>query len=144
NPLVFGPLVMGAHVDLIAAALATAALLAIQRSPWVAGLFVGAAASTKVTYAVVALGIVWAWRATVVRHPAWATGPPVGRVRQLVGPLRTGAAREQVRALVGGALLVIVPCYVVAGPHVLKQLGAAGGSFSFATPAAPIWHGLRH
>lgn len=144
NPLVFGPLVLGAHVDLIAAALAVAALLMVHRSPLVAGLFVGAAASTKVTYAVVALGIVWAWRAAVLRHPAWRPDAARSRLDRLLGPWRTAGTREKVRDLVGGALLVIVPCYVVAGPHVFKQLGAAGGSFSFATPAAPIWHGLRH
>lgn len=144
NPLVFGPLVMGAHVDLIAAALAVGALLMVPRSPLVSGMFVGAAASTKVTYAVVALGIVWAWRAAVVRHPAWRESATTGRLRRLIGPWRTAGARERVRDLVLGALLVAVPCYVVAGPHVFKQLGAAGGSFSFATPAAPLWIGLRH
>ncbi|WP_018157397.1 polyprenol phosphomannose-dependent alpha 1,6 mannosyltransferase MptB [Demetria terragena] len=144
NPLVFGPLVLGAHVDLIAAALAVAALVALPRSPLVAGMFVGAAASTKVTYAVVALGIVWAWRAAVLRHPAWRVDSARGRLRQLVDPWRTSGTRERVRDLVIGALAVVVPCYLVAGPHVLKQLGAAGGSFSFATPAAPLWIALRH
>lgn len=144
NPLVFGALVMGAHVDMIAGAFAVAALLALRRSPVLTGLFVGAAASTKITYGVVALGILWAWRAAVQRHPAWRPPTGAGPLRRLVAPLRTAGARQQVVRLVLGALAVVVPCYVVAGPHVLRQLGAAGGSFSYATPAAPIWRGLRH
>ncbi|MDF8266032.1 putative hexosyltransferase [Luteipulveratus flavus] len=149
NPLVFGVLVLGAHVDVIAGLFACAALLLARRDPFVAGLFVGAAFSTKVTYGVVAAGILWAWRAAVLRRPAWDGFAPArglaGRWRWLSRPLvaETGARREVVRLLLG-ALVIVVPCYVVGGPHVLKQLGAAGGSFSYATPAAPLWRGLRH
>ncbi|KNX38997.1 polyprenol phosphomannose-dependent alpha 1,6 mannosyltransferase MptB [Luteipulveratus halotolerans] len=149
NPVLFGVLVLGAHVDVIAGVFACAALLLARREPFYAGLCVGAAISTKVTYGVVALGIVWAWRAAVLRHPTWvgrdAPRTLGERLRWLVRPISSAVgARRSVLRLIGGALLVIAPCYVVAGPNVLHQLGAAGGSFSYATPAAPLWRGLRH
>ncbi|WP_157063570.1 polyprenol phosphomannose-dependent alpha 1,6 mannosyltransferase MptB [Luteipulveratus mongoliensis] len=151
NPVVFGVLVLGAHVDVLAGMFACAALLAARRDPFIAGLCVGACASTKVTYGVVALGLLWAWRGAVLRHPAWSgrpSAPPPtwqSRVRGLWAPLMAATgARNHVFRMILGALLIVVPCYVVAGPHVLRQLGAAGGSFSYATPAAPIWQGLRH
>ena len=56
NPLVFGVGVLGAHVDLVAAALAVAALVLAARSPLAAGAFAGLAVSCKVTYGVVAGG----------------------------------------------------------------------------------------
>lgn len=152
NPVVFGVLVLGAHVDVIAAFFVCAALLAAHRSPLIAGLCVGAATSTKVTYAIVAIGLIWAWRGAVLRRraeqgalPPADGGSLADRLRRVWRPIASSAtAKRQVRELIIGALIVIVPCYVVAGPHVLRQLGAAGGSFSFATPAAPLWRGLRH
>lgn len=145
NPLVFGVLVLGAHIDLIAACFVVAALVVMRRHPLPAGMLVGAAAGTKVTYGVVALGMIWAWRAAVVSHPGWAARArslgPIGRLWQ---PLRTPEAWYQVRMLAVGALLVLVPSYLVAGPRAFTQLGAAGGSFSYATPASPLWRGLRH
>ncbi|YAL83465.1 hypothetical protein ACMYYO_01280 [Dermacoccaceae bacterium W4C1] len=142
NPLVFGALVLGAHIDVIAGALAVAALVALRHSPLAAGILVGAAASTKLTYAVVALGIIWAWRTCAVHQPDWRA--PTGRIARLVAPLSTPLSRSRLTQLGLGALLVIVPCYAVAGPHAFRQLGAAGGSFSYATPAAPLWRALRH
>src|SRR5450631_3909199 len=62
NPVVFGVAVLGAHVDLIATALALAALYLAARRPWVAGLLLGATVSTKITYGIVALAILWSWR----------------------------------------------------------------------------------
>lgn len=145
NPIVFGTLVLGAHVDVIAGAFAVGALVAMRRQPLAAGLLVGAAASTKLTYGVVALGLLWGWRGAVLRHPSWRWPDGASRWQRLTAPLLTPPAnRERVRALVLGTLAVMVPCYVVAGPHVLRQLGSAGGSFSYATPAAPLWQGLRH
>ena len=85
----------------------------------------------------------------MARTAQWAGRPAprtvADRLRWLVRPITSavGARRSTIR-LIAGALLVIVPCYVVAGPNVLHQLGAAGGSFSYATPAAPLWRGLRH
>lgn len=145
NPIVFGPLVLGAHVDLIAGLFAVAALWTLRRSALLTGLLVGAAASTKITYGVVALGIIWAWRGAVLRHPAWRSHGGRPGWRRLTAPLlHTHDGREQLRWFAVGLALVIVPCYLVAGPHVFRQLGAAGGSFSYATPAALLWQGLRH
>lgn len=122
NPVLFGVLVLGAHVDAIAGVLAVAAIVSMRRSALAAGMLVGAAAGTKLTYAVVALGIVWAWR-------QWGT-------RAELGP--------RVRNLVLGALAVLVPCYLVAGPHAFTQLGRAGGSFSYASPWSLVIRALRH
>ncbi|MFC6715922.1 hypothetical protein, partial [Branchiibius cervicis] len=104
---------------LIAGFFVVAAILAARRSPWLAGAFVGAAFSTKVTYGVVGLALAWAW---------WQVD------RRKIGARGTWILPGRLWSLLGGALLVIVPCYVVAGPHVLHQLGAAGGSFSYASP----------
>lgn len=144
NPIVFGVLVLGAHIDLIAAFFVVAALVVMREHPLPAGMLVGAAAGTKLTYAVVALGMIWAWRTAVVSHPGWASrARELGPLARLWRPLRTPEAWFQVRHLAAGALLVLVPSYLVAGPRSFTQLGAAGGSFSYATPAAPLWRGLR-
>lgn len=119
NPVVFGILVLGAHVDLIAGFFVVAALLAARRSPWLAGAFTGAAFSTKVTYGVVGVALAWAW---------WQVD------RRRIGARGTWVLPGRLWSLLAGALLVIVPCYAIAGPHVLHQLGAAGGSFSYASP----------
>lgn len=119
NPVVFGVLVLGAHVDLIAGLFVVAAILAARRSALAAGILVGAAFSTKVTYAVVGLALVIAW---------WQLD------RRRIGADGRWILPARLRSLVGGALLVVVPSYLIAGPHVLHQLGAAGGSFSYASP----------
>ena len=121
NPVVFGVLVLGAHVDAISGVFAIAAIVTMRRSALATGMLIGTAASTKLTYAVAALGIVWAWRR-------------FGESEQL-------AAR--VRNLVVGALVIMVPCFAVAGPHVFHQFGAAGGSFSYASPWSLVIRLLR-
>ncbi|GAB3586916.1 glycosyltransferase 87 family protein [Calidifontibacter terrae] len=121
NPLVFGVLLLGAHVDLLAAAFVIAALWAMRENPWATGIFVGAAFCTKVTYGIVLLAVLWAWR----QHP------PADFSRRL-------------RALAIGFALLVIPAYALAGPNVFHQLGAAGGSFSYASPWSPVIRGLRH
>lgn len=121
NPLVFATLVLGAHVDLLAGAFVLAALWAMHRNPLATGVFVGAAFATKVTYGVVLLAVLWAWRSVD---------------RSQFG--------ERAARLAAGFALVVVPAYVIAGPHVLRQLKAAGGSFSYASPWSPVIRGLRH
>jgi len=111
NPVVFGVGVLGAHVDLVASALALAAVVVASRSPLIAGVLVGLAVSSKVTYGAAGLAVLIAW---------WT-----GRRREL--PWR--ATR-----LVIGALVVVVPLHLWAGPHVYDQLGAARRSISLATP----------
>lgn len=121
NPLVFGVLLLGAHVDLLAAAFVIAALWAMRENPWATGIFIGAAFCTKVTYAVVLLAVLWAWR----QHPP-------------------ADLRRRLRALAIGFAVLVLPAYALAGPHVFHQLGAAGGSFSYAAPWSPVIRGLRH
>lgn len=115
NPLVFGVVVLGAHVDLLATALGLAAILLAQRRPWLAGLALGAATSTKITYGVLLLAILWSWR---------------GRPRR---DLRAGTA-----ALVVAAVAVALPLHLWAGPHVFDQLLRARRSVSLATPWRPV------
>lgn len=121
NPVVVGVLVCGAHVDVLSTCAVVGALLLAGRSPLLAGVAVGAAASTKITYGVVAVGLVWAWART--RPGEWA--PRLGRA-------------------VVGALVVIVPLYVWAGPHAFRQLRNASGTSSLATAWSLVVEALRH
>jgi hypothetical protein len=111
NPLVFGVGVLGAHLDVVAAALAVAALLAAARSPLAAGALTGLAVSTKVTFGVVGLAVLLAWlqhdRAHLVRRVA---------------------------VCAAAAVVVVVPLHLWAGPHAFDQLGRARRSVSLATP----------
>ncbi|MEO6143645.1 MAG: hypothetical protein ABIP19_06665, partial [Dermatophilaceae bacterium] len=115
NPLVFGVVVLGAHVDLIATALALGAVALAARRPWVAGVVLGAAVSTKITYGIVGLAILWSWRA-------------LGRnslVHHLIG-------------LVVSSLTVFVALHLWAGPHVFEQLLRGAKGVSLATAWRPV------
>lgn len=111
NPLVFGIGVLGAHVDLIAGALALAALVVAARSPLAAGLVGGLAVSTKVTCGIAGVALLLAW---------WAH--------------QRGTFARRAVLVVVGALVVAVPLHVWAGPHVFDQLDRARRSISLATP----------
>jgi hypothetical protein len=115
NPLVFGVAVLGAHVDLIATALALAALFLAARRPWIAGLVLGATVSTKITYGIVALAILWSWRSLVRKDLA-----------------------GNVIALAASSLAVFVPLHLWAGPHVFDQLRKASQGVSLATAWRPV------
>ena len=115
NPIVFGVAVLGAHVDIIATALALAAVYLAARRPWIAGLVLGATVSTKITYGVVALAIVWSWR-HLVRS-------------DLV---------HNLTALVVSSLVVFVSLHLWAGPHVFEQLRKASRGVSLATAWRPV------
>ena len=115
NPVVFGVAVLGAHVDLIATALALATIFLAARRPWIAGLVLGATVSTKITYGIVALAILWSWRALARRD--------------LIG---------QVTALAVSSLAVVVPLHLWAGPHVFDQLRKASKGVSLATAWRPV------
>jgi len=115
NPLVFGVAVLGAHVDLIATALALTAVFLAARQPWIAGLVLGSAVSTKITYGVVGLAILWSWR-TLARKPL---------VNNMI-------------ALVVSSLAVFVSLHLWAGPHVFEQLLKAGKGVSLATAMRPV------
>ncbi len=115
NPLVFGVLVLGAHVDLIATALALAAVLLAARRPWFAGLVLGATVSTKITYGIVGLAILWSWRS-----------------------LPRAVLVGKVTALAVSSLSVFAVLHLLAGPHVFEQLQKAGSGISLATAWRPV------
>ena len=115
NPIVFGVAVLGAHVDLIATALALAAVLLAARRPWAAGVVLGAAVSSKITYAVVGLAILWSWR-SLARKPL---------VHNMI-------------ALVLSSLGVFASLHLWAGPHVFEQLLKGGKGVSLATALRPV------
>ena len=122
NPLVFGVGVLGAHIDLIAAALAVVAVGVVVARPGVVGAVLGGgvvalAGSTKFTYAVVGAGIVAAW---------WLVG------------LRGGGLVRRVVALGGGFVLVAGVLHAWAGPHVYDQLMRSRQAVSLATPWRPL------
>ena len=117
NPFVLGLGVLGAHVDLLAAALVVAAVLVASRSPGpagavAAGVLVGLAGSSKVTYAVALVALVFGW---------WLLAGRGLALRRGVGVL-------------AGMLLVALPLHVWAGPHVYDQLGRSRQAVSLATP----------
>ncbi|GAA2166372.1 hypothetical protein [Pedococcus bigeumensis] len=111
NPLVFGIGVLGAHVDLVAAALGVAALVLAARHPLAAGGFAGLAVSCKVTYGAVAVAVLVGW---------WLHE-------------RARFARRGV-AFGLAAVVVVIPLHLWAGPHVFDQLDRARRSISLATP----------
>jgi hypothetical protein len=115
NPVVFGVAVLGAHVDLIASALALTAVFLAARRPWVAGLVLGATVSTKITFGIVALAILWSWR-FMARKDLFA----------------------RVSALAGSSLAVFVLLHLWAGPHVFDQLRRASKGVSLATVWRPV------
>ncbi len=122
NPLVIGVGVLGAHIDAVASALALAAVaVAARRAGWtgaaLSGVVVALAASTKFTYAVVAVGIVAAW---------WVVGHRSGALARLVGALAAGFV------VVAGAL------HLWAGPQVFDQLLRSRQAVSLATPWRPL------
>jgi len=115
NPLVFGVAVLGAHVDLLATALALAAVVLAARRPWIAGLVLGGAVSTKITYGIVGLAILWSWHSLPRKH----------LVRNMI-------------TLAASSLTVFVSLHLWAGPHVFEQLLKAGKGVSLATAWRPV------
>ena len=122
NPLVVGIGVLGAHIDVVATALALTAVVVAARMPgWpgaaTSGVFVALAGSTKFTYAVVAVGVVAAW---------WVVGHRSAELARLVG------------ALAGGFVVVAGALHLWAGPHVYDQLLRSRQAVSLATPWRPL------
>jgi hypothetical protein len=115
NPLVFGVAVLGAHVDLIATALALTAIFLAARRPWIAGLVLGATVSTKITYGIVGLAILWSWRSLTRKD----------LVRNVI-------------ALAVSSLAVFASLHLWAGPHVFDQLRKASNAVSLATAWRPV------
>src|SRR5665811_177046 len=94
---------------------ALGAILLAARQPWIAGLVLGAAVSSKITYGIVGLAILWSWR-SLARRPM---------VRNLV-------------ALGVSSLGVFVSLHLWAGPHVFEQLLKGGKGVSLATALRPV------
>ena len=109
NPVLLGLLLVGAHIDLLAAALGLGALVLAGRRPLWAGVLLGAAVGVKVTFLLLVPAVLYA---------LW-------RNRSGLRPVVLGAL---------GAALVLIPTYAAAGPHALDQLGRARRFVSLATP----------
>ena len=110
NPLAFAIGVLGAHLDVIAAALALGALVLAARSPLAAGALTGLAVSTKITFGLVGLAVLLAWFER-------------DRPRFLRNAMTYAVA----------AVVVVVPLHVWAGPHVFDQVARARRSVSSRT-----------
>jgi hypothetical protein len=91
------------------------AIALAARRPLPAGVLLGVAAGSKVTFAVFGLAILWG-----LRTCPW----PVLRRRAGFGLL--------------GALLVLVPAHLWSGPHTYDQLHQASRMVSLATPWRPL------
>ena len=111
NPLLMYQLVAGAHVDALVTLPVVAAVLALHRRPWLAGVLLGGAVSVKLTAGLAAAGVAWH-----LRH----------RLRDLA-------------VVTGTALLVAVPSYLLAGgTTALVQAREASRFVSHATLWRPI------
>jgi hypothetical protein len=115
NPVLYGVVLLGAHVDLPATAFALLALLLAARRPGWAGLALGVAIGTKLTLVLALVAVVWG-----LRH--------LGRRAGTVACLR----------LVAGAAVVLVPAHLWAGRHVFDQLRHARIYVSLADPWRPV------
>lgn len=115
NPVLLGVLLVGAHVDVLGAALALGAVALCARRPLVAGVLLGAAVGVKITFALVGPAVLIAlWR----RH-------------------RGASWRPALLGLVGAAV-VLVPAHAWAGTHLVEQLQRARRYVSLATPWRPF------
>lgn len=115
NPLLLNQLVLGGHVDVIAVAGVVAALALAARRPLLAGMLLGTAIGSKVTFALFGLAILWGLR----NSPR-----PVLLRRVGFGLL--------------GAAVVLVPAHLWSGPHTYDQLRPASRMVSLATPWRPL------
>lgn len=132
NVLVLGAGVFGAHVDLLATAGVVAALVVAQRMPSVlgaglAGVLAGLAASTKITAGVIALALALAWLRRCMANGRDLT--PIG-------------ALSHTSAMGAGALTVVVPLHIWAGPHVFEQVSRQSGGVSYASPWRAVYTAL--
>lgn len=115
NPVLLGVVVLGAHLDAIAAAAVLGTLALAQRHPLLAGACLGVAAGTKLPFAVVGLAVCWG-----LRRLEWRA-----------------ALRRAALGLLGAGL-VLVPVHLWAGEAIYDQLGRASRYVSLATPWRPL------
>jgi alpha-1,6-mannosyltransferase len=106
NPLLLYEVVGGAHIDGLAVVFAAGALLALRRSPPLAGVLAGCACAVKLTFGLYVLALVWALRRD----------------------------RRGLATMLAGGLVVGAATYAPIGAAVLDQVRAASRFVSFATP----------
>jgi Glycosyltransferase family 87 len=111
NPLLLGQLVLGGHLDVFAVAAALGAMALAARRPLAAGVLLGVAAGSKITFALFGLAVLWGLRHLGARR-AW----------------------RSIGWGVLGSVLVLVPTHLWSGPHTYDQLEQAGRFVSLATP----------
>jgi len=110
NPLLLFELVSAGHVDAIATACLVGALLALRRSPLLAGVLVGGAIDVKLSLAIVVAGLaVTLWR-------QW----------------------RALAAVAVGCLVAVVPPYLAGGPHILDQARTASAFVVHASLWQPV------
>lgn len=146
NPLVLGVGVLGAHVDVVAAAWVVAAVAVVARragsaGALAAGALVGVAASTKVTYGVglVALGAAWWMVRGDGAHGRQATAGAQAAARAA----GSGRAAARVATAAAGFVAAAAVLHVWAGPHVYDQLVRSRQAVSLATPWRLLLEVLR-
>jgi hypothetical protein len=115
NPLLLFSLVLGGHLDVLAVGFAMTAIALAARRPFPAGLLLGAAIGSKITFALFGLAILWGLR-RLPRERRWRH---VG-----LGLL--------------GSLVLLVPAHLWSGPHTYDQLHQASRFVSLATPWRPL------
>lgn len=117
NPVLLYELVGGVHLDVQAVALGVAALLVAAAggvgASFGAGMLVGAAVAIKAPLGLYGIA--------------------------LLAPLVVARDARRAVALVGGGLLVVVPTYLLAGPHVFDRTREAARLISRASP----WNLIR-
>jgi hypothetical protein len=117
NPVLLYELVGGVHLDVEAVALGIAALLVAARagmtSALAAGALVGAAVAVKAPFGLYGIA--------------------------LLAPLVVARDVRRVAAVVGGGLVVVIPAYLLAGPHVFDQTREVARLISRASP----WNLIR-
>lgn len=119
NPVLLGLLLVGAHVDVLAAAFALGAVVLAGRRPLAAGALLGAAVGVKITFALVGPAVLYA---------LWRNG-------------RRAAWRPALLGLVGAAV-VLFPAQLWAGSNLLDQLERARRYVSLASPWRPVVEAL--
>ncbi|MBT0771149.1 polyprenol phosphomannose-dependent alpha 1,6 mannosyltransferase MptB [Kineosporia sp. J2-2] len=111
NPLLLGQVVLGGHLDVISVAFAIGAIALAARRPVAAGVLIGAAVGSKITFGLFALAILWGLR----RRPLPQLARHIG-VMTLAG------------------LAVLVPAHLWSGPHTYDLLHKASRQVSLAAP----------
>jgi hypothetical protein len=115
NPVLLGLLLVGAHVDVLAAALMVAAIVLAGRRPLAAGALLGAAVGVKITFALAGPALLYAlWRN--VGRRSW---------------------RPMLLGLVGAAA-VVLPAQLWAGSSFVDQIERARRYVSLASPWRPV------